>query len=195
MTIEIDLDLSPEDERELASILKCDPMNLGNALSGYCSAAAKEYVSMFLGKKVFTRGSDISEYRLSLLVESAFDGAIPSEQDVCRLFQLTENRASALIRAMMSKYQYQLRDSISQSLRALVRSAEYNQEDENFEISVHSKNLIDELNRILAEIDTSLPPVQRKRGSIATYVISTSSYLRLCERFDLEPAARSGSNG
>jgi len=37
---------------------------------------------MFIGQQVFTRGADIREYRLFLLIEQPFDAHIPDEQRV-----------------------------------------------------------------------------------------------------------------
>jgi hypothetical protein len=50
---------------------------------------------------------------------------------------------------------------------------------------VHSLNLVDELNRKLAEIDSALPAVQKKQGSVSTYELQPSSYERLCKYFGL----------
>ena len=60
------LNLTQEDEAELARVLGCKPAEFGAVLAPYATAALMEYVMMFLGQKVFTRGSDIREYRLLL---------------------------------------------------------------------------------------------------------------------------------
>jgi hypothetical protein len=181
------LNLSGTAKEELAQILGCDAVGLDQALAAYASAALHEHVSMFLGQKVFTRGSDLLEYRLLLLIEHAFDGRIPDEQDVCKLFQVSASAARSLIRAVMSKYQYQLKGAIEKSARLLLDSAEHDQASACMTVSVHNLNLVDELNRELADVDTSLPPVQKKRGSVSTYDIQLSSYARLCARFGIQP--------
>jgi hypothetical protein len=78
---------------------------------------------MFLGQKVFRRGSDILEYRLFLLIEKALEGQIPDEQVVSNLFQTTPTESRSLIRSVMSKYQYQLRGAIEYSIRAILENA------------------------------------------------------------------------
>lgn len=177
------LELSDSEQQELAEILGCDADGLAGALGPYASAAIKEHVTMFLGQKVFTRGSDLLEYRLLLLIEHAFDGRIPDEQDVCNLFQVTASAGRSLIRAVMSKYQYQLKAAIDGTAKQLLESAEVDEDGASVAVAVHNLNLVEELNRELADIDTNLPPVQKKRGSVPAYELQPSSYSRLCERF------------
>ena len=92
----------------------------------------------------------------------------------------------------MSKYQYKLKPYIIKTLTNLLASAEFSDEDDAFLISVHNLNLVNELNEELAEIDTNLPIVRKKQGSVSTYVIFPSSYKRLYKRFNLEPKPSSG---
>jgi hypothetical protein len=181
MEVLSNLDLTQDDQSELAKIIGCDAAELPNRLGPYASAALKEHVTMFLGQKVFTRGSDLLEYRLLLLIQHAFGGRIPDEQKVCNLFQTTSSGSRSLIRSVMSKYQYQLKDAIENTAKQLLDSAELNGQD-SVTVAVHNINLVEELNRELAEIDTSLPPVQKKRGCVSTYELQPSSYDALCKQ-------------
>ena len=187
MDIQVTLTLTPTERRELANILGCSQQELPQALPAYIGAAARECVTMFLGQKVFSRGSDMLEYRLFLLIQEAFDNRIPDEQDVSRLFQTTTNESRSLIRSVMSKYQYQLKDAIDRSLTRLLEVAEHPDEEGSFMVTINSINLVDELNRVLAGIDGSLPSVAKKKGSVSTYEIEPSSYARLCERLHAQP--------
>ena len=87
----------------------------------------------------------------------------------------------------MSKYQYQLKSYIENTLKYLLDSAVVSENKDSLLLSVHNLNLVEELNRELAEIDTNLPPVQKKRGSVSTYIIFPSSYNRLCDKFKVSP--------
>jgi hypothetical protein len=187
MDIQLELTLSNVDKRDLAEIIGCTQQELPQALPRIINAAAREYVTMFLGQKVFSRGSDILEYRLFLLIQEAFENRIPDEQDVSRIFQTTKNESRSLIRSVMSKYQYQLRDAIDRAIIRILEAAEHPNDETPFIVTINSINLLDELNRVLAEIDGNLPPVAKKRGSVSTYEIEASSYFRLCERFHAEP--------
>ena len=88
MEITVNFDLNQEDEIELARIIGAERQELSSALSPLAAASIEELISMFLGQKVFSRGSDILEYRLFLLIIHAFNGKIPDEQEVSKLFQI-----------------------------------------------------------------------------------------------------------
>ena len=180
--------LSSPERKELARILGCAEKDLPKKIEPFLRAAAKEYITMFLGQKVYSRGSDMLEYRLFLLVQEAFGNTIPDEQGVSRLFQTTANESRSLIRSVMSKYQYQLKTAIESSLQKLLEAAQHTDGDPSYTVTINSVNLVDELNRVLAGIDGNLPSVQKKRGSVATYEIEPSSYTRLCERLGVTPA-------
>jgi hypothetical protein len=182
------LDLPESDREMLAQIVGCNPNDLEANLAPHASAALQEYVSMFLGKSVFTRGSDMREYRLVLLIENVFDGQVPSEQDVCKLFQLTATAARSLTRAVMSKYQYRLKSIIEATLKQLVETAIIhgsNPEDVSITISVDSLSLVEQMNRELAEIDATLPPVKKKSDTNSIFELQVSSYSSLCSRFNV----------
>jgi len=182
MDVTAHIHLNEEDTTELCHILDCDQGDLSNTLSAYASAALKEYVTMFLGQKVFTRGSDIIEYKLFLLIAEAFENRIPDEQEVCRLFQTTATGSRSIIRSVMSKYQYQLKAAIERSMQRLIQSAQQEDENQPYTVTINSLNVVEELNRVLADIDGNLPPVSKKRGSVSTYEIARSSYTRLMAR-------------
>lgn len=179
------INISEQDQEELAQILGCDRANLEEELQKYASAAIQEYVSMFLGQKVFKRGTDILEYRLFLLIEEAFENKVPDEQDVCKLFQSTSTEARSLIRSVISKYQYQLKTALDRTIKAILNNATRENEHNPYTVTINSQNVVEELNRQLASIDGSLTPVTKKRGSVSIYEIKPSSYARLCEKFEV----------
>ncbi len=103
MLISIELDLGETEIAEIASVLESDDGNLAAILSRHFKASALEYLAMYRGQKVFRRGSDLLEYRLLLLIETAFEGVIPDEHEVARLFQTTPGESRALIRSILAK--------------------------------------------------------------------------------------------
>lgn len=183
MKINTKIELSGEDQQELTRILDCSVDGLPDALSAYSAAALTEYVSMFLGQKIFRRGSDINEYRLFLLITTVFGNIIPDEQEVCRLFQTSATESRALIRAVMSKFQYQLRDATDNSICKALDSSQKEGETGPYVVTINSQNVVEELNRALATIDGSLQQIKKRRGSVSTFEISPSAYARLTEKF------------
>jgi hypothetical protein len=183
MEVNTTIDINNEDQQELARILGCSINNIPHTLSSYSSAALKEYVSMFLGQKIFRRGSDINEYRLFLLITNVFENRIPDEQEVCRLFQTTATESRALIRAVMSKFQYQLRNAIDNSILNALHLAQQEGDTGPYVVTINSQNVVEELNRALASIDGTLQQIKKKRGSVSTFEISPAAHARLMEKF------------
>ena len=187
MQITATLTLTPTEEAEIAAILGCNVADLSNRLNDCAKASIKEYLAMFRGQKVFKRGSDMLEYRLLLLIETAFAGVIPEERAVSSLFQTTLTESRSLIRAVISKYQYQLRTHVERTLGAYLNAAIRQNNAQDYAVVINSHNVVDELNKALADIDGSLSPVAKKKGSVSTFEIAPSSYNRLCTKFAVTP--------
>ena len=187
MQITTTLKLGAAERAEICAILGCSDPDLNTRLNSVLGASISEYLSMFRGQKVFKRGSDMLEYRLLLLVETAFNGVIPDERTVSSLFQTTLTESRSLIRAVISKYQYQLKPHVERTLSAALTAANRQNNAQDYTVVINSQNVIDELNKALADIDGSLSPVAKKKGSVSTYEISPSSYNRLCVKFGVQP--------
>jgi hypothetical protein len=183
MPISFELPASEEDREMLAQILSCSPDEIENTLQPYARAAAAEYVEMFLGRKVFTRGSDIREYRLFLLMREVF-GRLPTEQEVSDLFQTTETQSRSLIRSVMSKYQYELTEvlnkSMEEALEAAAQDSIAEEDGDDWYITVSSEYIVEALNRLVAQRDGTLTRIVLRRGTASSFVIkpSTRSALR-----------------
>ncbi|GAB4061085.1 hypothetical protein [Uliginosibacterium sediminicola] len=187
MQIIATLNLTATEEAEISAILGCPAAELNTRLNLCLGASINEYLAMFRGQRVFKRGSDMLEYRLLLLIETAFGGVIPDERTVSSLFQTTLTESRSLIRAVISKYQYQLRSHVERTLSASLTAAIRQNNAQDYTVVINSQNVVDELNKALADIDGSLSPVGKKKGSVSTYEISPSSYNRLCTKFGVQP--------
>lgn len=187
MNITTTLVLTPAEETEMAAILSCPVIDLETKLNEIATASVKEYVTMIRGQKVFKRGSDLLEYRLFLLIESAFGGEIPNESTVSSLFQTTTTESRALIRAVISKYQYQLRPHIDATIKKVLNASNRANPGEAYSVIINNQNVVDELNKVLADIDGNLASVAKRRGSVSTYEIAASSYTKLCMRLGVPP--------
>jgi hypothetical protein len=186
MPINISHGLGKDDSERLAGILKCKVNDLDSTLASYASAALQEYVRMFLGQRVFTRGSDMREYRLLLLIQYAFDKRVPDEQKISDLFQTTASQSRALLRAVMSKYQYELSSAIRATITDTLKSATQAEDGADYEFTVNNENVIEAMNRALASLPGTWPQVTRKTGTVSTYVIRPSSHDRLVEHYQIK---------
>lgn len=175
----MELDFTPEERQQLSQILGCTEDELPDKLKAFSTAATEEYVRMVLGQRVFTRGQDVREYRLYLLIRHVFEGRLPTEQQISDLFQTTTSQSRALLRAVMSKYQYELQDAIQSSLDAALGTASRTSDTEPWILTVDSENVIEALNRRLAAKDGTLPQIVRARNTITTYEIQNSAYRKL----------------
>ncbi|MDD2019523.1 hypothetical protein [Pseudomonas putida] len=187
MQITTTLTLSAAEEAEISAILGCNSADLNDRLNLCLGASINEYLAMFRGQRVFKRGSDMLEYRLLLLIETAFNGVIPDERTVSSLFQTTLTESRSLIRSVISKYQYQLKSHVERTLSSSLTAANRQNNTQDYTVVINSQNIIDELNKALADIDGSLSPVAKRKGSVSTYEISPSSYNRLCAKFNVQP--------
>jgi hypothetical protein len=120
MPLAFDPELSDEDRRQLAPILGVEEQALDEQLALVARAALTEDVELFLGRKVFTRGSDMREYRLYLLIRYLYGNRFPTEAQISALFQTTTSQSRSLLRAVSSKYQYELTDAREATLKAAV---------------------------------------------------------------------------
>jgi hypothetical protein len=88
--IQFDIDLTDEEVSRLnTSLGDAVARDTGNhtlsiheSLNNCAQAALREYVELFLGRKVFTRLRDQREYRLLQLIAHVFSNHIPSEATV-----------------------------------------------------------------------------------------------------------------
>jgi len=184
MPITISIALGQDERTQLAAILGCDVSNLDTALSSYGTAALEEYARMFLGQRVFTRGSDIMEYRLLLLTKGSFSGRLPDEQRVSALFQRSSTASRALIRAVLAKFQYELSGEIAATMRDSLNAVV--DDEDSWSFVVNSENIVEAMNRVLAVIDGTLPQVTKKPGMVTSYALKPSSYLALCQHFGVK---------
>ena len=186
MDIEATIDLEDSETSRLARILRCEPDQLAEVLAPYAEAALTEYVRMFLGERVFTRGSDIREYRLLLLIKHVLDGAIPDDDYVSALFQTNTGQSRGLIRAVLSKYQYEVETGVQATVKQVVDEARREGDSDVWTVIIRSGNVVDALNRQVELLSGALPLVTRSPGTGARYEIKRSTYLRLCEALEVE---------
>lgn len=182
--VAFDIELTDEEERLLRNIIsEINPQQtFEEILAEFAKASLEEYYRMFMGQKVFTRGSDIKEYRLYLLIKIALQDRIPDEELVSSLFQMTSSESRSLIRSVTSKYQYDLQEAVNKSLVDTIRNAEGDIENGQvleYTLDIKTESIVKELNKRLGNIDGNLPQIKKKQGTYSKYTITVSSFARL----------------
>lgn len=180
-------EIPESDRQQLASVLRCPADDLDANLLPYFAAAQEEYLQMFLGRRVFTRGSDLREYRLLLLIKTAWK-RIPSEAEVSALFQTTATQSRSLLRAVLSKYQYELELIVAESLRGIIVNASMQGDSKEYILTSSSANTVESLNLLISSIDSQLVPVSRKADTVSAYVLPASSRRALLEYWGVDEA-------
>lgn len=181
MRITFEIDLDDTEQERLARILECKKEDLPKVLQTHGKAAATEYVQMFLGRTNLRVASEPKELRLLMLIQHVFDGSIPDEYKVSRLFHLPLSQAKTLIKNVLAKYQFELADGIRDSHVKLIENSKQRETGGSYEVSVKNSAVIDSLNQILITLDGGLPRISKKLGTSGTFVIDVASHEKLCE--------------
>jgi hypothetical protein len=185
--ITFDMNLSQEEDDLLADLLGDQP-NLDAVLSRHARAALGEYVEVYLGRRSSSRGADIQELRLALLVEFAFGGRIPNEATVGALLKTPPSGSRTLIRNTISRYRHQLDAAMTGSAKAVLEEVVWSGDA----VYTHraSSNMVELLNQRLLALDPTLKPVGRVSGSAGTWIIDEDVYADLCEAFGANPVPK-----
>jgi hypothetical protein len=191
MRMTFDIELSGTDQDALIAALGLTERSLNASLSRHAKAALHEYIECYLGRRAFTRGSDILEHRLSLLVCHAFENDIPNDALVSRLFQTTLSASRTLIRNALSKYRYQLGAAAAASGKLLLEKVSWaGSGSDTYHAKVAAPNLIEILNQRLLAADPTLKAITRLPDSVGTYAINQYSYDKLCDVFGATKVGR-----
>ncbi|MBZ9740683.1 hypothetical protein [Mesorhizobium sp. CO1-1-4] len=191
MQITFNIELSDSDQAALATALGCPPNELQQELFRHALAALHEHVECYLGRRASTRGNDILEYRLALLIGHAFKNKIPSDATVSRLFQTTLTASRTLIRNALAKYRIQLVDASAASAKAVLETATWpGGNGDDYLANNPAANVVDLLNQRLLVEDPTMKRIGRVPESGGVYAINKYSYDKLCGAFNAAKVAR-----
>jgi len=188
ITIRIPDDFFTEDERNKLGKLFNAPSNVQfeRALTRVTRAALREYRDMFLGQGLPSRVNEIREHRLYYLIKEYFVDQIPSELQVSALFQLPERRSRSLILYVLTRFRYQLEVEIRNTLTSVIQAAQEINDGEEYRVVIDSENVVEELNRIIAQEGAIFPRLEKVRGQVNTYRILPDSFEALRGQLGLQ---------
>lgn len=149
------------------------------------NAALNEYKQMLLGMGLPSRADEILQYRLYYLIKHYFNGKIPTEPQVSSMFQLTPQRSRSLIRAVMTRFRFDLENEVENTLRKTVSKAKWDDQNGEFRIVIRSYNIVEQLNRIIESKAPDLDPVRKIQLQARTYRISEDSCIVLCRALEI----------
>lgn len=173
--------LNEDNKQRLKNTLNTGDEDLN--MNGIILASFLEYKDMLLGNGLPTRADEIKQHRLFHLIKHYFRGRIPNEAEVSRMFQLTESESKSLIKNVRTRFRYQLESEINNTLKQVM--LEYTKNDDKYEVIIQSDNVLEELNRILTQVNPVLEPIKKVRDSSRKYSMAEDTYNALKRHFDL----------
>ncbi|HEX8450267.1 MAG TPA: hypothetical protein VF652_11815 [Allosphingosinicella sp.] len=188
MQIQFDIDVDADDEAKLREMFDVNAAGLPGRLAEHGKAALSEYLECYLGRRAFSRGSDILEHRLSLLVKHAFAGRIPTAAEISDLFQTTLTTSRTLIRNTFSKYRFEL-DAVAAAAAKDVLERVVWADGDVCNAKIAAPNLVELLNRRLLSANPGHKEIVRTQGAVGTYAITQDAYAELCALFGAQPVA------
>jgi len=187
LCLNVDKLADKNDKTTLVKVLGCsDEASLESALRGIAEAALCEYLEMLLGKQVPTKAAEAQERRLYHLIMRFFDGRFPRESEITSMFQLTERASRTLLRNTRTKYHYALEPNLRATIGTLLSTAERESANGDYQITIQSMTIIEELKRTVSTIAPTLKQVKRLRDAAGIYVFPVDTYRRLCDHYGVE---------
>lgn len=154
---------------------------LKKALENIICAALSEYREMFLGRGLPSRADEIQQHRLYFLIKYHFKYTIPSEAQVSSIFQLTQSRSRSLIRAVLTRFHYELTDKLDKTLKNTLKKGYLDKDKDYCHVNIHSAYVLDEMNRLIALNAPDLYSVKKVENVARTYKIDQESFQKLQE--------------
>ena len=183
MQIQFNVDIDKEKEERLVASLGCKPPALSKALSIYSKAALLEYVEMFCDASSFRTIADAREQRLLQIILAAYDGDLPDEAIVAHLFHLTRVQARFLLRSVLEKRDFELREHLRKACVVALQSID--DSSKPLQISIKNPRVYEALDRILT--DYGEVPILERVGP-SKYKLDKKSLEVLRAHFNLEGA-------
>lgn len=149
MQIRFDLDIDKDKEERVIASLSCKPAELSKALSVYSKAALLEYVEMFCDASAFRTIADAREQRLLQIILAAFDGGLPDEAVVAHLFHLTRVQARSLLRSVLEKRDFELREQLRKACVVVLQTID--RAATPLHVKIKNPRVYEALDRILTD--------------------------------------------
>ena len=104
-----------------------------------------------------------AHYRLVHLIDHLFEGRLPTDAEVDRLFQMDDGRSRSLLATVRSRFRLQIDQRFAQSILDLLTAPgiQMDEESQARVIVIPSRATRDELNRIISAATIPLEPMRK----------------------------------
>lgn len=165
---------TPDELHRMVVVLGVEENELPRALEKLALSALAEYKQMLLGNGVPNRAEEIKWLRLFQLMRYYFVTRVPTEAEVCAMFQLTDTQSRSLIRNTRSRFRQYIEDQMLASCRDVIDSAEGR--GNGYRVAIQSDNVLEELNALVGRLAPGLDPITKVKNMARTYEISADTY-------------------
>lgn len=153
-------------------------------ISALKMASDQEYRGMVVEPEYFNNIDELNQNRLYLLIfHGAFSNLIPTEFEVIRLFSLSMEEATALLKSMRYKYSEELEKFYMDTVYKVLHAEDNcSKQGNGYHINIRSADLLAKMNEILAFMERGkLAPIEKVPRSGNLYWLSFESYQKLDE--------------
>lgn len=181
INLRIEIDLSDEflEKDRLKEFFNVsDDEDLKDPISKIIKSSLTEYQDMCVGRGFLSRAEDIRQYRLFYLIKYYY-GTIPTETEVSLMFQETQSRSKTLIRMVLTRFRYDLKEQIENKLKDTFCAAKKVENEDEYRVTIQSDILVEELNRIINKEAPRCQIVRKFSGTGRSYRIQADSYDKL----------------
>lgn len=144
------------------------------ALSRLAKSAFLEYKKMFVGRGLPTRADEVMQDRLLFLIKNYFVDRLPFEYEIAKIFQLPPSQSRTLLRNTRSRFRTELGDVIRATLRSVLESGEQREEGD-WELTITSDAVVEEIGMILLQKGTGLQPLKKKARETGRYICAADT--------------------
>lgn len=187
--IQFKIELDEETTERLIQALGGKQSKLAETLSIYGKAALLEYIEMFSGNISLRMAVDTREQRLLQIILAVYEGDVPDEAIVARLFHITRGQARSLLRAVLEKRAFELREHIRKACVAVIKPIDAKSTDP-IEVVIKNPRIFEALNQILIDNSRAVPPL--KSVGISKYRLDKASLAVLRKHLKLDSGTDNG---
>lgn len=188
INVQFKIELDEDATERVIQALGCKPNKLSETLSIYGKAALLEYIEMFCGNVSLRMAVDTREQRLLQIILAFYEDDIPDEASVARLFHLTRGQARSLLRAVLEKKAFELRDHLRKACTAVIEPIDATASSP-IEVMIKNPRIFEALNQILT--DHGRVPLL-ERIAVTKYSLDKASLIVLRKHFDLDGGTGNG---
>lgn len=124
----------------------------------------------------FSTISQVRQFRLFCLITEVFGNRIPSEHQVASLFHIPVSSAKSLLNNIMASFEKELEDSLFESCRKLILSAEKDKSGEFYRLPAGNNYLISKVNEMLKTNRNEISRIKPLPSNGNFYEISKDLY-------------------